>query len=500
MVNQEIMRTGKRSVALVTCLLFAVLLPVTGAGQISEATDECLTCHEGVTPGIVADWRQSRHAKVTPAQAMELDELARRVSAETVPESLTGVVVGCAECHTLDPDSHGDSFEHNDYTVHTVVSPRDCATCHPVEHDEYGHNLMSHAYANLKGNELYRSLIQAISCNDPAPEGQSAWCEHGSTLEAGACLACHGTVVEVVGSATRETDFGEMDFPILSGWPNRGVGRINPDGSRGACTPCHSRHSFSLKVARKPYTCSQCHSGPDTPAYKVYSVSKHGNLFNSLNSDWDFEAVPWTVGRDFTAPTCAVCHIALVVDEEENVMARRTHRMNDRLDWRLFGLPYAHPHPIEANTTVIRNRGGLPLPTELTGAPSTEYLIDADERAVRRSTMQQVCRSCHSSQWVDGHFDLLDSTIAYTNRATLAATELLQMAWKEGFADAEASLFDEAVERRWVEQWLFYANNVRFAAAMAGADYGVFANGRWHLSQNVREMHDWLTTQRAVGK
>ena len=54
------------------------------------------------------------------------------------------------------------------------------------------------------------------------------------------------------------------------------------------------------------------------------------------------------------------------------------------------------------------------------------------------------------------------------------------------------SLFNEAIEKKWVEQWLFYANSTRFASAMAGADYGVFANGRWHLSKNLQEMMDWL--------
>jgi hypothetical protein len=27
---------------------------------------------------------------------------------------------------------------------------------------------------------------------------------------------------------------------------------------------------------------------------------------------------------------------------------------------------------------------------------------------------------------------------------------------------------------------------------MGGADYGVFANGRWYLSKNLQEMMDWL--------
>ena len=52
--------------------------------------------------------------------------------------------------------------------------------------------------------------------------------------------------------------------------------------------------------------------------------------------------------------------------------------------------------------------------------------------------------------------------------------------------------FDEAIEKKWVEQWFFYANATRFASAMAGTDYGVFANGRWYLSRNIHDMIDWI--------
>ncbi|MHB8202852.1 MAG: multiheme c-type cytochrome, partial [Desulfomonilaceae bacterium] len=61
---------------------------------------------------------------------------------------------------------------------------------------------------------------------------------------------------------------------------------------------------------------SQCHKGPDVPAYKIYSVSKHGVMFSSLNKEWDFKAVPWTVGKDFNAPTCATCHVSLLANQE----------------------------------------------------------------------------------------------------------------------------------------------------------------------------------------
>ncbi|MEJ2475888.1 MAG: multiheme c-type cytochrome, partial [Desulfobacterales bacterium] len=137
--------------------------------------------------------------------------------------------------------------------------------------------------------------------------------------KAEACYYCHGTKLEVSGSETRDTESaGELEFPIIKGWPNQGVGRINPDGSLGACSPCHTRHAFSIEMARKPYTCKECHVGPDVPAFKVYAASKHGNIFATEHAAWDFKAVPWTIGKDFTAPTCATCHISLLVNTDES--------------------------------------------------------------------------------------------------------------------------------------------------------------------------------------
>jgi hypothetical protein len=168
--------------------------------------------------------------------------------------------------------------------------------------------------------------------------------------------------------------------------------------------------------------------------------------------------------------------------------------MNDRLDERLFGLIYAHPHPASPDTTIIRNKQGLPLPTELTGEPASKYLIDKDEQERREDNMQRVCLACHSNGWVQGHFDRLENTVQTTNAMTLTATQVLLSAWEAGIARGPAqkdSIFNEAIEKMWVEQWLFYANSTRLASAMAGADYGVFANGRWYLSKNIQEMLDW---------
>jgi hypothetical protein len=226
-------------------------------------------------------------------------------------------------------------------------------------------------------------------------------------------------------------------------------------------------------------------------------VSKHGNVYSSLGKSktWNFNAVPWTVGKDFTAPTCATCHVSLLVSEEGGVVAERTHQMNDRLAWRLFGLIYAHPHPRSPDTTIIKNKGGLPLPTELTGEPAADFLIDSKEQDKRRKSMQSICLACHGRSWVDGQFARMENTIRTTNEMTLAATQVLMSAWDKGAAKGlsqKDSIFNEAIEKKWVEQWLFFANSTRFASAMMGADYGVFANGRWYMSKNLQEMVDWL--------
>ncbi len=491
---------------MVSLVLAAACLPVAAAAQpapVSGATQACLDCHGVFHPGLVADWKTSRHAAVTPAAALKAADLARKVSSKTVPEPLRDVAVGCAECHGLRPGSHADTFDHNGQDIHVVVSPDDCRTCHAEEADQYSRNLMSHAVGNLADNKLYNQLENAILAERRLEDGQLKMLPVDADTRAEACYYCHGTVLTVTGTSTRDTDAGELSFPVIDGWPNQGVGRINPDGSRGACSACHTRHAFSIETARQPHTCGECHVGPDVPAYKVYLASKHGNLYSTKRADWNFTPVPWTVGTDFTAPTCAACHISLLVTPDGEVVNRRTHEMRDRLTWRIFGLIYAHPQPKSPDTTVIRNADGLPLPTDFNGGLADGYLIDEKTRDAHTRTMQATCRGCHDTAWIDGHWRRFANTIQRSNAVIRTVTELMQSAWASGAARGLAqgqNPFDEYGERIWSDAWLFYGNAVRFASAMAGGgDYGVFADGRYQLSRSVAEMHAWVRRQRAQG-
>jgi len=492
-------------IASILVIFTGLILPshLLAEAPLSDASQECLDCHASIHPGMVEGWQESRHALITPKQALGVEEIARKVSSSSIPDQLQTVAVGCVECHTLRPKAHADTVEHNGYDIHVVVSPKDCAVCHAVESEQYTKNIMAHAFKNLAGNPVYQKLLKSIIGKPVFIDGKVKYAPPDRLTKEETCYSCHGTKLEVKGFETRDTDVGELEFAVISGWPNQGVGRVNLDGSLGACSACHTRHEFSVEMARKPYTCKQCHEGPDVPAFKVYMASKHGGIFSAMNRSWNFSNVPWTIGKDFKAPTCAACHISLLVDTDETVISERTHQMNNRLSWRIFGLIYAHPHPESPDTSIIRNKDNLPLPTDFDGGFSTDFLIDEKEQKQRTQSMQAVCRACHDTSWVRGYWKRYENTITQTNDETWTATEIMGQIWKQGLAEGlnkNANPYDEAVEKIWSAVWLFHANSARFASAMAGGgDYGVFANGRYHLNKRIQELKDFLKTHSTEG-
>jgi len=470
--------------------------PVATGDSISSQTQECIDCHAGVTPGIVKDWQTSRHSFATAGEAMMKPAIQRRVSTDSISAELRDHVVGCFECHSQNTDKHKDSFDHFGYRINVMVSPNDCATCHPVEVSQYEVSKKANAYANLMENPVYRKLVSTIDGMVKIKGDTIVSSEPSETSLNESCLGCHGTIVKVAGSDTIHAQIGDVVVPRLTNWPNQGVGRVNPDGSKGSCTSCHTRHSFSIAIARKPYTCAQCHLEPDVPAWEVYSESKHGNIFLSKGLEWDMTDVPWVIGKDFQAPTCASCHNSLLVSEDGTVVAQRNHDFGSRLWVRLFGLIYSHPQPNSGNTTVIKNQDNLPLPTTFNGRIASSYLIDSTQQASRLEVMETTCKSCHSTPWVQGHFAELDTVIHETDGITQAATAIVQKAWYDG-VENPANPFDESIEKMWIEQWLFYANTMRYSAAMTGApDYQAFNHGWWNMQENLQQMKDMLDIKR----
>lgn len=142
---------------------------------------------------------------------------------------------------------------------------------------------------------------------------------------------------------------------------------------------------------------------------------------------------------------------------------------------------------------MIRNREGQALATSFDGTPAKNYLIGPEEQTTRRKAMQAACLNCHGTSWVAGHWRRFENTLQKTNADVKIATDIMNDIWKGWYADLACNPFDEAIEKRWKDVWLFYANTIRFTSAMGGGgDYEVFADGHYHLSQAVQEMNAWL--------
>ncbi|UCG08645.1 MAG: hydroxylamine oxidase, partial [Desulfobacterales bacterium] len=156
------------------------------------------------------------------------------------------------------------------------------------------------------------------------------------------------------------------------------------------------------------------------------------------------------------------------------------------------------------DTTIIRNKDGQPLPTDFSGGLASEYLITKEEMDTRRKSMQATCLNCHATSWVQGHWRRFENTIQTTNADTLAGTRIMNEIWRYKFAagldrGGFGNPFDEAIEKKWTDIWLLYANTIRFASAMGGGgDYAVYAGGRYQLSQTLLELGDWLAVRRQL--
>lgn len=357
--------------------------------NISRDAKGCISCHSSQTPGLVADWAKSRHASAN---------------------------ITCIDCHKANPADKDVSRIHaySRVSVSAIVSPKDCSRCHPSEAAEY--NRSKHA-----------NTLEIIWKIDP-------WLKQGlnNNIERiTGCYTCHGTVVKM-----------KDGKPSTDSWPNVGVGRLNPDGSKGSCSSCHTRHKFSLAEARKPEACGQCHLGPDHPQIEIYNESKHGAIYHAEGDSWNWDAAPgtWTPGVDYRTPTCSVCHMSGI-----NGVAT-THDVTERLAWET-----------QAPLT-IRPSEFKPFPAK------TDWKEE-------RQKMKQVCLACHSPNWTDGHFERFDAAVKnYNENYFKPMKALIDNLYKKKLLSKEKAL-DEQPEIDMYELWHYEGRRARFGAAMMAPDY-----------------------------
>ena len=356
--------------------------PRAGRAPLSKADSACIDCHSGITPALVKQWKDSAHYKGKNP-------------------------VGCHSCHQA-KKGEPDAFEHHGKTIATIVSPKDCGRCHARESKEFQKS--HHASA---GNILASldNLLGAVIEGGPAVTN--------------GCLQCHGSKVRVLGK-------GKLD-PAT--WPNTGIGRLNPDGSKGSCSACHSRHSFSRAQARRPENCGKCHMGPDHPQKEIYEESKHGIAFHANVDKMNMGSASWKVGIDYyAAPTCATCHMSAT----DNMKA--SHDVGARISWTL--------------RPVISKR--------------------LKNWKAKRALMKSVCAACHGDQWVNNFFINFDSAVDLYNDKFARPAKKIMTELKRS-KKITASPFDHNIKWIYFELWHHEGRRARHGAAMMGPDYT-----QWH--------------------
>lgn len=366
----------------VVALVAAVPGPAAGAADATTRKESpCVSCHKESMPVVVAQWRDSKHSK-------------------------NGI--DCSACHVAEEGTLG-AREHFDGSLVTpIVSPKVCGSCHAKEEREF--TVSRHADAAKFIGSLDNFLGEIV---EGAPAANAG------------CRQCHGSEVRVStdGTLTPET------------WPNSGIGRINPDGSKGACSACHARHTFSVAQVREPDTCGKCHMGPDHPQIEIYNESKHGIVFRANKDKMNLGAQPWILGKDYSAaPTCATCHMSGTPNQPV------THDVGARISWTL--------RP--------------PISTKL------------ENWEMRRESMQEVCRHCHSATYVQTFYKQYEASVnLYNEKFAKPATEIMDQLYAERLLTDTP--FDEKIEWTYYLLWHHEGRRARHGAAMMGPDYT-----QWH--------------------
>ena len=349
---------------------------------ISKESQECLNCHKDQNPGIYGPWAASEHAKKG---------------------------VSCYECHKADK-SDKDAMEHNGYTIAIIVSPIDCARCHKREADEMVNSHHANAY------EFTGSLDNFL--------GRIVTGEQNFDL---GCAQCHGSKVEVLPGGKLKA----------GPWPNTGIGRINPDGSKGNCTACHQRHSFSAAMGRNPKSCGKCHQGPDHPQIEIYELSKHGIAFDTFRDEIMAQARTsnFVLGKNYDkAPVCSTCHMGATTQ------LSATHDVGARIKWTL--------------------------------RPPISKTLENGEK--KRDDMKKVCSECHQNPWIDGFFTQFDNYVKlYNAKFAIPATNVMKFLSENNVTDPTP--LNEQVEIHYWHLWHHEGRRGRHGAAMFAPDYS-----HWH--------------------
>ena len=395
----------------------------------------CVSCHEKASPGLTRQWQVSAHKTAG---------------------------VNCMDCHQADA-AEPDAIEHEGQVIATIVSPKDCGRCHETEYQEQAGSVHAEAYA------IIADRVPALAHNMT-----------GAAMQAAGCDQCHGSVVKVRGDGTLDP----------ATWPNSGIGRVNPDGSKGSCSSCHGRHAFSKAQAREPDACVRCHSGPDSPDKEIFEASKHGMIYAAEREQMNLDADTWVAGQDYTAaPTCVTCHMGAAgkIPSTHDVGMRNAWSLNTPVSRQQYLVVLEDGSKLELPAGEKPPKRGSEI-AKADGSIGKVKVVAPPER--RRQIMSMVCLECHSKTFTEGFMTQFDNVVElYNAKFGEPAEAIMAGLYEQGLLTPLP--FDEPLEFTYWELWHDEGARARHGASMGSPNHawweGMYLVGRNFYSRFLPE-------------
>jgi hydroxylamine dehydrogenase len=311
------------------------------------------------------------------------------------------------DCHQ--PAQNQGNVEHHGFSIAKSVTAANCRNCHETEYQQF-----------LRSRHAAPSWAAVYGEKGLAPDQV----EYSEKFHPGACKRPANALVALEGPSS-----------VVSGCVKcHGVGKPNTDGTIGACTACHTRHTSSVEIARLPTTCGQCHMGPDHSQLEIYNESKHGVMFAAQRAQLKLGAEPKKLtSRDMFVPTCATCHMSGLNGQKV------THDPSERLSYLLAA-------------EISPKRPGYGL---------------------AQANMKETCVQCHTRPVVDRVFDEGEKAVASTNDKVKAAKDIYESLRADKIISGPP--FSHPVDFLYFDLWHYYGRTAKHGAFMGGQDFA-----QWH--------------------
>jgi hypothetical protein len=366
-----------------------------------RASGKCAECHARLQYSVVHEYEMSTHATKG---------------------------VNCLDCHQ--PTEGQKHEDHHGFVIATHLTAGNCRQCHEAIYQEFLRSRhAAPSWAAIYGEKALTP--EQVNFSETYQPGGTRRPPHpfvtaeGTSAMVSGCEQCHA------------------------------IGKPNDDGTIGTCTGCHSRHTSSVALARRPSTCGQCHLGPDHSQIEIYDESKHGVMFAAQEHLLNLNANPRTLTtRDMFVPTCATCHMSGING------LKATHDPSERLSYFLANaITQKRPNYVQAQVN-----------------------------------MKQICSQCHTATTIKRVYDQAEQVVASTNSKVQHAQDIVNGLRADG--SLTGAPFSNPVDFLYFDLWHYDGRTSKHAAFMGGADFVQWHGNYPMLQKTIQLEHDAAALRR----